>query len=216
MNVRAMLVGTVAIAGAMAAFAFWIAASLPPGTDLPTHWNAAGEIDGTMPALQALLIPAGVTLAVGLLTAALPILDPRTRNAGPALGIAWTGLMGVMVVTQLMIAGPALGWQVGPSALIAGVGVLLVALGNFLPKSRPNLFVGIRTPWTLRDTDNWIATHRLGGKLLMAAGLIIILAAVLPLDGTSRTAILLVALLAAALAPVGYSWWLSRAKKPGG
>lgn len=45
-------------------------------------------------------------------------------------------------------------------------------VGNQLGKSRPMRFVGIRTPWTRANVDTWIATHRLGGRLMIGAGLV--------------------------------------------
>lgn len=51
-------------------------------------------------------------------------------------------------------------------------GLLMVALGNVLPKLPRNGLVGIRTPWTMADPGVWERTHRLGGYLLTAAGLV--------------------------------------------
>ena len=80
-------------------------------------------------------------------------------------------------------------------------------IGNSLPKSRPSFFVGIRTPWTLADTDNWIATHRLGGKVMMGAGCLIVAAGLSPLPTTLRSAALMALLGVAVVVPVFYSWW---------
>jgi len=213
MKVKGLLSATVALVAAMVAFAFWAASDLPPGTELPTHWNAAGEVDGTRPALQALLFTPAVTLVLGLVMAALPSLEPMQRKleaSAPVMRVAWLGLLGVMSYMQLMIAAPLFGWPLDISLINLVLGAMFVALGNVLPKSRPNFFVGIRTPWTITDTDNWIATHRLGGKLLMLAGLVIAVSALVPLGATTRLTVLLIALLGAALVPIGYSYWLWR------
>ena len=39
---------------------------------------------------------------------------------------------------------------------------------------RPNWFVGIRTPWTLSSRRSWVRTHRLGGWLFIAIGVVAI------------------------------------------
>ena len=39
--------------------------------------------------------------------------------------------------------------------------------------------MGIKLPWTLDDEGNWNATHRLGGKLWVAGGLLLLLCSVL-------------------------------------
>ena len=58
MKIKGLLLLTLALAAVMSGFGFWAAAGLPADAVLPTHWNASGEVDGTRPALQALLIPA--------------------------------------------------------------------------------------------------------------------------------------------------------------
>ena len=120
--------------------------------------------------------------------------------------------MGLMVYVQIMIAAPALGWNLGIDLLLAGMGVLFLMIGNALPKSRPSFFVGIRTPWTLTDTDNWIATHRLGGKLMMAAGAAMVIAALMPLAPEWRLWAIIAPVLAVSVVPVAYSWWLWRSR----
>lgn len=209
MKVRGLLIATLVIVAAMAGFAFWVASGLPAGAELPTHWNATGQVDDTQPALQALLFPAGMTLLLGAVFAVVPALEPlqeKLQASAPVLRVAWISVLALMVGTQLMIAGPALGWNLGVSFLFVLVGLMFIALGNVMPKSRPGFFVGIRTPWTITDTDNWVATHRLGGKLFMLAGLIVVIAALLPLPDPVRLTVLLVATLGAAAASIVYSW----------
>lgn len=215
MKVRGLLLANLLLAAAMAGFGAWVAARVASGTELAVHWNAAGEADGFQPALPALLWPAGLSLVVGLLMAAIPRLEPlqdRLDASAPVLRATWIGMMGLMIYVQVMNAAPVLGWRVGPDLLLAGVGLLLVMVGNALPKSRPGFFVGIRTPWTLTDTDNWIATHRLGGKLMMAAGAAMVVAAFVPLAAQWRLWAMLAPVIAASLVPVVYSWWLWRSR----
>ena len=215
MKVRGLLVINLLLAAAMAAFGWWAASRLAPGTQLPIHWNAAGQADGFAEANSALLWPAAMSVMLGLLMAAIPRLEPlqdRLEASAPVLRATWIGVMLLMVYVQVMIAAPALGWAIGPDLLLAGVGVLMVVIGNALPKSRPSFFVGIRTPWTLTDTDNWIATHRLGGKLMMAAGVVMVLAAFVPLAPEWRLTAMIAPILAASVVPVAYSWWLWRSR----
>jgi uncharacterized membrane protein len=137
-------------------------------------------------------------------------LQERLEASAPLLRSVWIGTMLLMVYVQVMIAAPALGWTLGSDLLQVGQGALLVMIGNSLPKSRPSFFVGIRTPWTLADTDNWIATHRLGGKLMMGAGCLIVAAGLSPLQSSWRAAAMIVLLGGAVVVPVFYSWWLWR------
>ena len=59
------------------------------------------------------------------------------------------------------------------------VGSLFVLMGGLMGKIRPNWFVGIRTPWTLTSKVAWVRTHRLGGWLFLAQGLLFILSGAL-------------------------------------
>lgn len=143
----------------------------------------------------------------------IPRIDPlqhRLEASAPVVRAAWIGSMLVMIYLQMLIAAPALAWPIGPDLLLVGLGALLVMVGDALPKSRRSLFVGIRTSWTLRDTDNWVATHRLGGKMMMIAGGLIVLLAFIPMLQGHRIMVVAALAASAALVPVGYSWWLAR------
>jgi hypothetical protein len=61
-------------------------------------------------------------------------------------------------------------------AIPAGVLALLVLIGNPMGKVRRNFFIGIRTPWTLASESVWYATHRLAARLMVASGLLGLLA----------------------------------------
>ncbi|WP_379922822.1 SdpI family protein [Erythrobacter sp. R86502] len=215
MKVRGLLVANLVIAAAMALFGLWVAAHLPEGAQLPIHWNAAGEADGFASAGTALLLPAGVSVLIGVLFAAVPQMEPlqdRLEASGPLLRSAWIGTILLMVFVQMAIAGPGLDWDLGPDLVLVGLGALLVMIGDSLPKSRPSFLVGIRTPWTLTDTDNWIATHRLGGKMMMIAGCLIVLATLAPISPEGQWIAITALIAIAVVVPVAYSWWLWRTR----
>lgn len=218
MNVKRPLIASFAVAAAMAAFAFITASRLPADAVLPTHWNARGEPDAFSPALWALLFPAMLAAATSLGFALIPRIEPlqdKLEGSAPLLRASWIGIMLLFLIIQGTIGLPAYGIDVPVNAIMIGVGLMLVMLGNALPKSRPGFFVGIRTPWAILDADNWIATHRLGGKLMMLAGLAIIVASVLPLSAEAIGIIVLVSVFSAALIPFAYSWWLWQNSKAG-
>ena len=211
MRVKGLLIGSLILAALMAAFAFYAAAQVPPGTELPVHWNAAGEVNGTLPALKALLFPVGAVVGCTVLFSLIPRLEPlqeRLEGSADVLRTTWMGLLFIMVMIQAAIAAPAFGVKTPVALPVLAVGLFFIMIGNVLPKSRPGFFVGIRTPWAILDTDNWIATHRLGGKLMMLAGAAITLSALLPLPRDARIAMMGGSVAIAVIPPFVYSWWL--------
>lgn len=210
MKTRTLGALSLAVIAAMVLFAVATAARLPAGALLPVHWNAAGEPDRYSPALGALLMPAGIALLLTAIFAVIPRIEPlqqRLEASAALLRASWLGTLGVMLVVQATIGLPAWGIRLPVNAIMLAVGLLLVVVGNVLPKSRPGFFVGIRTPWTLTDPDNWIATHRLGGKLMMAAGAVIIVASLLPIRPEATAIAVLASVAVGAGVPVFYSWW---------
>ena len=213
MRTRPLSLVSFAIICLLTAIALMALLRLPTGAQLPIHWNAAGEVDQYASARYALFMPVVITAVLSALFAVLPRLEPlQERMIGSAalLEACWVGLLALMVLVQLMIAGPAFGLVIAPAMLFAGLGIFLIIIGNTLPKSRPGFFVGIRTPWTITDTNNWIATHRFGSWTMMLGGAIIALAAVLPLSAPTRSLAVYLALALAAIPPVVYSWWFWR------
>ena len=70
----------------------------------------------------------------------------------------------------------ALGMEIEVGIIISIlVGILLIALGNYMPKLQQNYTIGIRVPWTLNSTENWNRTHRLGGKTFILGGFLLII-----------------------------------------
>lgn len=52
------------------------------------------------------------------------------------------------------------------------VSLLMVYLGNVMPRFRMNWYCGFKTPWALSSETVWTRTQRVAGRLLFAAGLI--------------------------------------------
>jgi immunity protein, SdpI family len=74
---------------------------------VPSHWNAAGQIDGYMPkALNAILLPVislGIYLLVRILLAAGPKLGTQNQRATvPVVNLILVGILLLMLVVQLI------------------------------------------------------------------------------------------------------------------
>jgi SdpI/YhfL family protein len=54
-------------------------------------------------------------------------------------------------------------------------GLALIAIGNLLPRTRPNVGVGVRTARTLTNPQLWQHVHRAGGYATVGLGIVIAL-----------------------------------------
>lgn len=215
MSFRSLLIGSMTITAAMVVFAFMTESRLPAGAELPVHWNAAGQADDFAPALQALLLPPGILAITSIVLFIVPSLEPlqdKLEGSAHLLKASWVGLTLLLAILQAVVGLPAWGIEMPINAVMLGCGILFLLLGNALPKSRPGFFVGIRTPWAITDTDNWIATHRLGGKLFMFAGALIAFLSLFPSLLELSASLIVATVLIASLVPIGYSWWLWHCK----
>lgn len=85
--------------------------------------------------------------------------------------------------------------------------VFLAICGNLLYNVRPNLYLGIRTPWTLKNETVWRKTHRLGGILLFVFGVAGFIGTLL-VDAHKVHYILVSVIGITSLIPVAYSYIL--------
>lgn len=184
---------------------------------VPVHWNVRGEVDNYGPRSMAWVL-GSLPIAIAALMRLLPAIDPRKQNylkSARAYNATMLSVVTVMVVVQFLVVSSAIGIAVQVDAVIKAVmGLLFLVIGNFLGTVRSTFFFGIRTPWTLSNDEVWRKTHRLGGVLFMVAGLAFL--AVLFIRNAWAGVIPLVAILAAVVVPVVYSWVLYRKLSTGG
>ncbi|MNP46517.1 Immunity protein SdpI [compost metagenome] len=94
---------------------------------------------------------------------------------------------------------------------IGAVGIMFIALGNYMPQVKDNYLFGVRTAWTLANPEVWRKTHRLSGIMWMIGGLLIFAGAFL--SGALSQLLIITALVLAIIVPILYSWMISRPLK---
>jgi len=166
--------------------------------------------DWSSRAFGALITPMLLLFMWGLVHV-LPAIDPRGANYakfGGAFEAIIDSVMLFLLGMHIVLLRAGLGHPVQMERIVPfGIGVLLIVIGNLLPRCRPNWFVGIRTPWTLSSDRVWEKTHRLGGRLFAAAGLLIATAAVFWVKWVHVVLITLVLLVTAAVLIYSYLAW---------
>lgn len=83
----------------------------------------------------------------------------------------------VLVMIELTGARDAVGLGLSAGrAVVVLLGLALVAIGNLLPRTRPNVAVGVRTTRTLANTQLWQQVHRAGGYATVGLGIVVAVA----------------------------------------
>lgn len=185
---------------------------LPPM--VPSHWNAAGQINGYMPRLLYVIFEPGLSIVLFLVLRGVMYIGPTIGQASAKranrtiINLILVAILLFMLILQLTITAIALGAHIDMTLIIGlSVSVLFIFLGNYLGKLRRNFWAGIRTPWTLASDTVWERTHRLGGWLFVAAGLLGILTSFVPF---LRLWGLLAAAVLAVIIPSIYSYFAYR------
>ena len=179
---------------------------------IATHWGADGQANGwSNKAFEVFGMPC-ILAAIHLFSVCVTLNDPKRKNIHkkPLALVFW-----IVPVVSLVTSGftymAALGSDIDIRLIVSiMMGILFIILGNYMPKLQQNYTVGIKLPWTLNSIENWNRTHRFGGKLFIAGGVLTAVSGILsPLLGeTSWIVIVLTITIACAVVPMGYSFWL--------
>ncbi len=70
------------------------------------------------------------------------------------------------------------------------LGVLIIIVGNILPKAKRNSVVGVRTPWSMKNDNTWALSNRFGGISFVICGLLIIIESAI-IGGIASTFVML-------------------------
>lgn len=142
---------------------------------IPIHFNYQWEVDGYGPRSMALLLGI-LPFAMSILMDILPKIDPKSANLKKQDKV-YEKLTYVLVfmfiflnwVTLLLATGLELNVRVLISLIL---GLMFIVLGNYMPKIKPNYFVGVKTPWTLSNDVTWRKTHRISGYIFVVYGIL--------------------------------------------
>lgn len=144
---------------------------------MPTHFNLLGQADGYDDKMFAVFGLPVFMLLMHWLVLFLMIKDPKSSNIGSKIQglIYWINPF-VSCISMISIYGESLGYSM-MTGLLGQIfmGVVMIVIGNYLPKTRRNYTIGIRIPWTLENDENWRKTHRLAGKIWVLGGLLLFL-----------------------------------------
>lgn len=148
---------------------------------VPTHWDWQGQVNGWHTRGPAVVFLPMLALVMWGVLRALPSIDPRRANYRkfqPTYDFMIGAMLTAIALIHLMVLASAVGAPVAIHRVIpVAMGLMFVAIGNQLPRARSNWWFGIRTPWTLSNERVWERTQRVGGYLMTASGVVMIVSA---------------------------------------
>ena len=180
---------------------------------VPIHWDLHNQVNGWGSRwLAALLLPGIATAAYLFLLAmdwggldfrAAGRMAPATKRQVRAL------LLLLLCVLQAIILDVTLRGTLRGGALNACLWGFFILFGNLMPRLEPNSWAGICIPPTLENREVWKLTHRLGGKVFVIGGTLLLPTAFLP--EPYPTVSLVAGLTLLSLIPIVYAYRLRAA-----
>ncbi|MBU1348479.1 SdpI family protein [Patescibacteria group bacterium] len=180
---------------------------------IPTHWGIEGVPKGWSPKTWGAWIMPPMSLAFLVLFPFLSKLDPKRENYEKfkqPWSVIQTSLVALLaymfLVTNFVTFYPQYNDMVG-RAVVLGIGVLFVVLGNVMGKVRQNYFIGLKTPWTLDNPEVWQKSQRFAGWAFVISGLVFIIESIIWI---AIMPVFVVMMGVMVLMPIVYSYLLSR------
>lgn len=178
---------------------------------VPMHYNGAGQVDRMGSKYENLIFP-GAMIFVGIpmiLAGQKKGIKRSEETVLLAIGISILAAFNVLNVILLYKAltyepGATLDMEMSKLVFVI-LGVLLVVLGNVMPKVRRNSMVGLRTFWSKSSDVVWQKSQRFGGITSVICGILMLIGALF-LRGEAAAVILVVLLVAWIILCVGASY----------
>ena len=162
---------------------------------VPTHYDISGKIDGRGTKYVYLILPAaviGITLLFGAISrsvrkkAAASGEEKKTAEAVSNAKVfdvisictaVMTGVIQCFMLRSACIASSAGAdnmeeGSAGMMVMSALMGLMFIVIGNFLPKTKLNGAVGLRTSSSMYNDNTWRRSNSFAGKAFVITGLL--------------------------------------------
>lgn len=182
---------------------------------IPAHYGVSGQVDRWGSKYESFILP-GIVLPFGLFMLGMVKLASRQEAAGKngRLAVTICGVVSLLVFNVLNAFFLYTSWaqveklwevpRLNLRVLFVVLAVVLIVLGAAMPHSKQNLLFGVRTKGTLENETVWRKSQKFGGKLFLGAGVVNLVAVLLPeawMTGVACTAVM-----AAGIGSVLYAW----------
>ena len=165
---------------------------------VPMHFDLSGNADRWGSKYELFIVPAIIMVVILLFSLLIIFFEKKSRNmpdeksrAGAAsnakalkiivlcLAVFFAAVDGFILYNAYsMSKGQADEAVIDMVRIICIlVGVLMIITANFLPKSRKNSIIGLRTKWSMYNDNTWRKSNMFGAIVLMLVGTLTIIAA---------------------------------------
>ena len=183
---------------------------------LPTHFGVDGAADGwSSKAFAVFAIPL-LMLGFHIVIYFATRLDKQNRGHNEKV-LKLVGLIfpTMSIVNSGYMFSRTMDFELNLSALLFPLlGLLFIAMGNWMPKIKQNSTLGIKIKWTLYNEENWNKTHRFAGFTWVIGGILFCVMGFVP--GEALLFLLPVQVILLACLPAVYSWQLARKQRRAG
>ena len=154
------------------------------------HFGADGSADRMGSKYEAFILP-GIILLIGVVYCVIRLIVKKTstgeadrteRNLDvmDTVVILTLVLLNALDAFVLMMMNSAVSLRdpegLAVSILSTVIGVVFILLGNIMPKTKRNSFIGLRMKFTMDTDEHWYIANRAGGIALMISGVITVAA----------------------------------------
>lgn len=144
---------------------------------IPMQWDIHWEVSRWAPKESVFFISAVPFILYIIMSSKAARKAGSNENAGRITTVAITYLMiffqWITITASLRVP---LNFKI---ILPLAIGIVLIVIGNFMPTLKRNLFIGFRTPWSIRNDISWKKTNRFGGYYMTILGFLILLGGVI-------------------------------------
>ena len=177
---------------------------------LPTHFGVDGAADGfSGKGLAVFGLPLLMLFFHGVIFFATRLDKQNRGHNEKVLNLVGLIFPTMSIVNSVVIYSLALGKELNLTMLLFPLlGLLFIAIGNWMPKIKQNSTLGIKIRWTLYSEENWNKTHRFAGFLWVIGGVIFCLMGFVP--EKMLVFLLPLQIILLACVPMVYSWLLAK------
>lgn len=155
-------------------------------SEVPAHYNAAGAVTRYGSKYESIILPI-IIIPFGyfmLYMGKLASKDETNQNNNNEKVVVVTGIMTLILFNAM--TGFILYTDFAKvenlntvtfnlfKILFSLLGILMIVIGNIMPKCKKNSIIGLRTKWSMSSELNWKKSQKFGGISFIASGIFLI------------------------------------------